>query len=329
MSSFLKFIMLFLGISRAAISETIGDTAVKGRFQDLEDTSSLFQSGSTVVSGVDIVRADSFGDLVDEFDIYSKDHQANDMDEEMFATGVDALPEILKDVTIPSKSTKYARSTCFSSVSFPHDVLLIVLGVIGYCIFKGVPKLPSMTEARSPTRCEADDAKKDADPTTLDTDELVQAMYAENKEHLRELLQERSAEASDAVWGCTALHVAADCGCAQAAEALLLRGASPDMKDTWDETPLHFAARSGYTEVCELLIAYGAKLDVLNAQDWTPLIVGAHAGHEAVCRLLLSHGAGVGGLKDEELPPALTSLLIHNMFGTDTRVRSSTEFKSC
>mmetsp|Transcript_45917 Transcript_45917/g.86139 ORF Transcript_45917/g.86139 Transcript_45917/m.86139 type:complete len:347 (-) Transcript_45917:79-1119(-) len=305
---------------------------------EVAEGTSLAQTYSTVVPLAKPKIFDDFGDLADDFDGNSEDvrSKTGEAKEEVYATGVEALPELLRDLEIPPKRTTAGTLALVPPLAsflrfrtFLQELLVVGLGLIGYFICRGwpLPGLRSATAERT-SGGEAVGAEKMTKDTSLDTDELVQVMYTENKEQLQKLLQERSADASDEVWGCTALHVAAHCGCASAAEALLLRGACVNMTDTWDETALHFAARSGSTQVCELLIAYGAKLDAVNARDWTPLVVAAHAGHEAVCKLLLSHGAGVGGLADSELPTLLTSLLVQNMFAALAQGDSGTKLKS-
>lgn len=283
---------------------------------------------------------DEFVDLVDDFDSNSEDmkYRRGEAKEEVYATGVDALPELLRDVYVAPKKTTTSWLALVPPLPLPsflrlrtflQELLVVGLGLVGYFLCRGwpLPRITGMT-ADTPSGGETVAAERMPDRMSLDTDELVQAMYTDNKEHLQKLLQERSANASDEVWGCTALHVAAHCGCASAAEALLLRGSCVNMTDTWDETALHFAARSGSAEVCELLIAYGAKVDAVNARDWTPLVVAAHAGHEEACKVLLSHGAGVGGLADSELPAILTSLLVQNMFAAVAQGAPSGKSKS-
>lgn len=282
----------------------------------------LFQSGHAVVHGMPGVRPHSFDDFADLAD----DLDSDILREDPSPSTAEALPVELahdiEDVLIgrgPTRSEerklfprllsapllsavfKMCHFVDFSAVF--QDVFLLLLGIVGYSLWRCSLLVPRGA-ASAPLA------------TNLDTDELVQAMYTDNKEHLQRLLEERSPDASEEVWGCTALHVAAHCDGVHAAEALLLRGANPDMKDTWDETPLHFAARSGSLQVCKLLVTYGADLTAINARDWTPLVVAADAGREEVCEFLLSCGAGVEGLSDAELPPLLSSLLLRQMFQT-------------
>lgn len=115
--------------------------------------------------------------------------------------------------------------------------------------------------------------------------------------------------------GCSALHVAADCGSVSLARLMLDSGASVNAREAWEETPLHLAARAGSAGVCELLLARRAELDAPNSNDASPLLVAAQAGKEDVCDFLLTRGAGVGPcLKDEDLPPILSALLVRRVF---------------
>jgi hypothetical protein len=145
--------------------------------------------------------------------------------------------------------------------------------------------------------------------TSLDVDEVVKAMYSDNKDDLRKLMSERAVNARDEMCCCTALHIAAHYSCKPAAEALLARGANANVQDIWDETPLHFAARAGHVEVCTLLLQNGADANATNASGWTPLLVAAEAQKEETCDLLLDHGAHTAGADEEELPPLLCRLL--------------------
>jgi hypothetical protein len=113
--------------------------------------------------------------------------------------------------------------------------------------------------------------------------------------------------------GCTALHIAANCGKVEMARQLLDHRAKVDARELWEETPLHFAARRGSLEVCEVLLSYGADINAVNAQGWTPLLSAADGKQEAVCELLLSKEAGAAGIAEEELPQFLNTLLVRRV----------------
>jgi hypothetical protein len=111
-------------------------------------------------------------------------------------------------------------------------------------------------------------------------------------------------------FGCTALHVAAHGGSADAVRALLAANADANAREAWDETPLHFAARSGNAEVCTALLKVSAEANALNASGCTPLVEAACAGKRASCSVLLDHGGHAGGILDEHLPPMLSMLIL-------------------
>jgi len=123
--------------------------------------------------------------------------------------------------------------------------------------------------------------------------------------------------------GCTALHAATNSGSVIDVHALLDNGADVDSREAWEETPLHFGARVGSVEVCELLLKHGATVNPLNSQDQTPLLVAGCAGNEGVCNLLLDYGAHVGGVKDDEMPMLLASLLTQRIFNNSGPVEAS------
>jgi hypothetical protein len=115
------------------------------------------------------------------------------------------------------------------------------------------------------------------------------------------------------VWGCKALHLAAESGSAAIVSMLLKRGAQVNGADVWDQTPLHFAARTGSVEVCKTLIDHGALVDAVDAQEFTALHVAAKLQHEATCEFLLDQGAGVHAT-DTNVPPMLSALLVKRIF---------------
>mmetsp|Transcript_16337 Transcript_16337/g.30106 ORF Transcript_16337/g.30106 Transcript_16337/m.30106 type:complete len:351 (-) Transcript_16337:218-1270(-) len=326
-------------IAADSTSKEDGGTVTKGTM--------LYQSATKVFAAVQPGQLDDFDDLLDEFDSDSKPEvratgaQSSKMHDEAYAIGAEALPAMLQDLKTTQRAAPSAwykpflyLLSCSGFFGCFQDFFFLIVGAVGYYyLWKGYPLHRRLSFPRrrlssdKPASCAAAAAKKSAEAKLVDMDELVQAMYSDNKEYLQKLLQERSADASEEVWGCTALHVAAHCGCAPAAEALLRRGASANMRDTWDETPMHFAARSGSTEVCQLLITSGADLNAINARDWTPLVVAADARNEAVCELLLANGATAGGLPDKELPPLLTSLLVRQIFKSHDQITSSADPK--
>jgi len=158
--------------------------------------------------------------------------------------------------------------------------------------------------------------RRDAGNTTVQVDALVQAMYSDNIDNLRKLLDERSVNACDDICCCTALHMAAHCSNLPAAEALLARGADVNVCDVWDETPLHFAARAGNVEACDILLKHGADANARNADGHTPLLVAAVANKSSVCELLLDCGAHTGGADEEDVPPLLNSLLMRRIMSS-------------
>jgi len=145
--------------------------------------------------------------------------------------------------------------------------------------------------------------------------ELAHAIRSGDAAQCEELLQRNKALVNmEDHCGCSALHVAADCGSAPLTRTLMNFGASVNAQDSWEETPLHFAARAGSADTCEVLLAHRAELDPRNSDEATPLLLAAQKGQVEVCELLLSRGAGVAGLCDDKLPPVLSALLFRRMF---------------
>jgi cytohesin len=107
------------------------------------------------------------------------------------------------------------------------------------------------------------------------------------------IARDKSVVALSAPDGQTPLHVAADCGRADAAGVLLLGGAAADARDDHKETPLHKAAALGRVAVVDLLLSRHADEEAQNGSGATPLLVAARAGQTAVAKLLLDHGANI------------------------------------
>jgi hypothetical protein len=89
----------------------------------------------------------------------------------------------------------------------------------------------------------------------------------------------------------TGLHLAAYFGVHEAANTLIIRGQSLDLKDSYGQTPLSYAALKGHKAVVKLLLEKGAELETKDKYGQTPLSYAALKGHEAVVKLLLEKGA--------------------------------------
>jgi hypothetical protein len=90
----------------------------------------------------------------------------------------------------------------------------------------------------------------------------------------------------------TALYLAAECGQAEAVEALALLGGDVDAAsepEVFDATPIWIAAQEGHTAVIETLARLGADVNRAVKDGRTPVYMAAHGGHtaaiEALCRL--------------------------------------------
>merc|ERR1711879_500993 len=115
------------------------------------------------------------------------------------------------------------------------------------------------------------------------------------------------------LWGCTALHVAAQIGSAAMAQELITRGANVNAKEAWRETPLHIAARENAVDICKLLLDHGAELNAKDASDRTPLLSAGHASKKNTCAFLLENGGNCGGVTDDQIPAMVNTLLLCRM----------------
>src|SRR5271170_3505133 len=90
----------------------------------------------------------------------------------------------------------------------------------------------------------------------------------------------------------TGRHFAAYFGVHEAANTLIRRGLSLDLKDSYSQTPLSWAAEKGHEAVVKLLLEKGAELETKDKRHGQPpLSWAAEKGHEAVVKLLLEKGA--------------------------------------
>lgn len=185
---------------------------------------------------------------------------------------------------------------------------------------EGVSICKTSTLAQAPAEVAAPAPPKVVLGSISEVLDLANAVRAGDAAQCAQLLErDNSLAKTEDHWGCSALHVASDCGSASLTKMMLEFGASVNAQDSWEETPLHFAARAGSADTCEILIARRAEIDSRNSDEATPLLLAAQKGNEDVCELLLTRGAGVAGLSDEELPPMLSSLLVRRIFaGAET-----------
>lgn len=269
---------------------------------------SLMQSGRSVMPGVNERTADSF-DLLDEyFDEITPTVDARSL-KSSFAAQV-------AQVSLPDH---------FSDPSFYFMVLLYALGFsVVTKLFRqwhsvDVHVVAEHDARRKPESSKSTPPKAEAAPIfalggSADFDALAEAVRSGDETRCSQLAKTRHAARKEDSCGCTALHIAAQCGSSAMAKILIEHGAKVNAREAWEETPLHIAAREGSAEVCELLLDHGADIDPVNANGRTPLVTAAHAGKEAVCEMLLAKGAGVGNACDDQLPPLLNWLLLQRMF---------------
>jgi ankyrin repeat protein len=97
---------------------------------------------------------------------------------------------------------------------------------------------------------------------------------------------------TQAVFGQTALHLAARLGRTDAVKVLLAAGADPNSGDNLNDTPLHLAAENGRIEVVKLLLAHGARLDLQNKARQTPLQAALAAGQKKAAEIIRKKDGG-------------------------------------
>jgi ankyrin repeat protein len=140
--------------------------------------------------------------------------------------------------------------------------------------------------------------------------DVFEAAGTGNAERVRELTRGDPSLAH--AWspdGFQALHLAAFFGHADAAEALLERGADPSSVSRHEfvkVTPLHSAVASEGAEnvrTAEVLLAHGAPVNAGVEGGHTPLHSAVSNGNVAIVELLLAHGADPNAANDDGKTP--------------------------
>jgi 26S proteasome non-ATPase regulatory subunit 10 len=91
----------------------------------------------------------------------------------------------------------------------------------------------------------------------------------------------------------TPLHWASACGNAEAASALLAKGASPDSEDEGGWSPLLSAASAGHADIVIMLLDAGADVNKRTAEGRTALLYAVSKGHRSIIESLLERGADI------------------------------------
>ncbi|KIY93007.1 ankyrin 2,3/unc44-like protein [Monoraphidium neglectum] len=91
-----------------------------------------------------------------------------------------------------------------------------------------------------------------------------------------------------------ALLYAAGSGEAEAVQALLRQGMSPDSANAEGTTPLILAASKGHNDVVLALLFNGADPSKRDAGGRSPLLLACQGNHPGVVDILLRHGAKLG-----------------------------------
>eukprot|EP00752_Nemacystus_decipiens_P002752 g2570.t1 len=97
--------------------------------------------------------------------------------------------------------------------------------------------------------------------------------------------------------GCDVLVKAAEHGCGELVNDLLIGGVDPNAsryRHLPENTALHIAAKSGFEGIVSSLLTRGVDKDVFNGCGYSPLTTAAEAGKLAVVNTLLAAGADIG-----------------------------------
>mmetsp|Transcript_59664 Transcript_59664/g.69726 ORF Transcript_59664/g.69726 Transcript_59664/m.69726 type:complete len:917 (-) Transcript_59664:132-2882(-) len=108
--------------------------------------------------------------------------------------------------------------------------------------------------------------------------------------------------------GYTPLIIAAAHGKLDAATALLVSGAKPDVKHDNGVTALMYAAAGGFKEVAEALLAAGADVNMIHSNEGNAFLEAATGGSVKVVNLLMEeHGADYKIIDADGVSPIMSS----------------------
>jgi ankyrin repeat protein len=117
--------------------------------------------------------------------------------------------------------------------------------------------------------------------------------------------------------GDTALSLALQYGCTNAAKILLENKANPNLENNKKQTPLMFASYQGYNGIVEQLISCGADVNAEDEDKTTSLMLASEQNNDAIVSHLINHGAKINA-KDKD---DLTSLMFASYQGYDSIVK--------
>ncbi|XP_069088789.1 cyclin-dependent kinase 4 inhibitor C isoform X1 [Pleurodeles waltl] len=126
----------------------------------------------------------------------------------------------------------------------------------------------------------------------LPGDELCSAAARGDLQRVRGLLQDGASADARNRFNRTALQVGAEVmklGVPGIAEALLHKGADPNLKDPTGFVVLHDAAREGFADTVRTLLLLGADANARDGQGNLPVHLAAMEGHVEVVACLLEH----------------------------------------
>lgn len=112
--------------------------------------------------------------------------------------------------------------------------------------------------------------------------------------------------------GSTALHWAATGGHEEIVAFLLVRKASPDIRNRHGKAPLHFAAGFGHAEIAKLLIKANANLDTPDEKGDTALHWAIFNKHNSIAKALIKAGAELNRSNNAHIAPINTALIVGN-----------------
>ncbi|PRP78552.1 ankyrin repeat protein [Planoprotostelium fungivorum] len=134
--------------------------------------------------------------------------------------------------------------------------------------------------------------------------ELISIIHIGTAEDILQKINESNSNVLvDENSGETALHVCVDKNYTSVVEALLAKGANPELPDIEGTTPLHLSAAHDSVEIATALLKAGANVDSRNSFGSTALHIAAFHGHRDTVDLLVRSKASLDVEDDEGRTP--------------------------
>lgn len=158
---------------------------------------------------------------------------------------------------------------------------------------------------------------------------LVEAAKNQDKQAIRDLLQQRLDPNTPQPDGATALHWAVHWDDMESADLLIRAGASVNATDDLGAMPLSLACTNGNATMVGRLLATGANANAALASGETPLMTCARTGSVEAVTLLLAHHANVNASESwQQQTPIMWAVAQQHSDVIQTLIKSGADIRA-